>query len=93
MSDTPTAAARASAGPTDWVSGERVFAPPAGTLDPDWLVPAVLEAVPGATPGQAQTAVVAAWQATRAAEPVPGGTPLERAAAGAVAEAVRAFGA
>lgn len=29
--------------PTDWVSGERVFGPPVGTFDVDWLVPAVVE--------------------------------------------------
>ncbi|WP_336922959.1 hypothetical protein [Aquipuribacter sp. SD81] len=37
-----------------------MFAPPTGTLDVDWLVPAVLEAVPGSTPEQARTALVAA---------------------------------
>lgn len=80
-------------GPTDWVSGERVFAPPHGTVDPDWLVPAVLEAVPDTEPAAARHAVVTAWQATRAGLPAPERTPLDRAAARVVAEAVEAFGA
>ncbi|WP_035063091.1 hypothetical protein, partial [Cellulomonas bogoriensis] len=65
-----------SAGPTDWVSGERVFAPPVGTVDVDWLVPAVLEAVPGADPVMARAALAAAWAATRTGAPVPGGDPV-----------------
>jgi hypothetical protein len=56
----PGRTGRRSQPPTDWVSGERVFAPPAGTLDVDWLVPALLEAVPSATPAQARAALVAA---------------------------------
>ena len=46
--------------PSDWVSGERVFAPPTGTLDVDWLVAAVVEAVPGTTPAEARAALVRA---------------------------------
>lgn len=48
--------------PSDWGSGERVFAPPTGTFDVDWLVPAVVEAVPGCTPAQARVALLQAWQ-------------------------------
>ncbi|WP_380166067.1 hypothetical protein [Jannaschia sp. R86511] len=58
--------------PSDWVSGERVFAPPTGTLDVDWLVPAVVEAVPGCAPAQARAALLEAWkraQAVRASPP------------------------
>ncbi|MBX9246916.1 hypothetical protein ICW40_19170, partial [Actinotalea ferrariae] len=52
-----------SQGPTDWVSGERVFAPPSGTVDVDWLVPAVLEAAPEADPASARAALARAWAA------------------------------
>ncbi|MFC3686782.1 hypothetical protein [Aquipuribacter hungaricus] len=52
--------------PSDWVSGERVFAPPPGTVDVDWLVPAVLELAPGTTPAQARAALEAAWRRRRA---------------------------
>jgi hypothetical protein len=79
-----------SSGPTDWVSGERVFAPPSGTLDPDWLVPAVLEAAP-TDPATARSAVVAAWAAVRAGEDPPTGDAVRDAAARAVLEAVRTF--
>ena len=80
-------------GPTDWVSGERVFAPPQGVLDVDWLVPAVLETVPGATPVEARTATAAAWSDHRAGRPADRSDPLRARAADVVAEAVRAFGA
>ncbi|WP_225754566.1 hypothetical protein [Actinotalea sp. Marseille-Q4924] len=53
-------------GPTDWVSGERVFAPPSGTVDTDWLVPAVLEAAPDAAPDAARAALARAWADHRA---------------------------
>ena len=78
-------------GPTDWVSGERVFAPPTGTLDPDWLVPAVLAVVPEAGPTAARAAVVAAWEAVRAGREAPVGGALQDAAAAAVEEAVALF--
>ena len=48
--------------PSDWVSGERVFAPPTGTFDVDWLVPAVVEAVPGTVPAEARAALLRARQ-------------------------------
>lgn len=51
--------------PSDWVSGERVFAPPRGTVDVDWLVPAVLELVPGASPAAARAALEAAHRRSR----------------------------
>lgn len=51
--------------PSDWVSGERVFAPPRGTVDVDWLVPAVLELAPSATPAEARRALEQAWRARR----------------------------
>ena len=50
----------------DWVSGERVFGPPTGTLDADWLVPLVREAVPASGHADARAAVVAALAALRA---------------------------
>ncbi len=80
-------------GPTDWTSGERVFAPPTGTLDPDWLVPAVLEAAPGHDPEAARDALLAGWAAIRAGGVPPGGTMLADAAAQVLDEAVTAFGA
>ncbi|GIG40578.1 hypothetical protein [Cellulomonas phragmiteti] len=83
-----------STGPTDWVSGERVFGPPGGTLDVDWLVPAVLDEVPSATPDDARAALVRAWAAGRE----PGTSPasaspdaLDRRAAAVVREAVTQY--
>jgi hypothetical protein len=81
----------ATTGPTDWVSGERVFAPPDGTLDPDWLVPAVLEAVPGAAPGEARAALSRAWSAHRSGAAAPASDPLDAAARRVVDAAVRDF--
>ncbi|MBC7267622.1 MAG: hypothetical protein H5T76_02710, partial [Streptomyces sp.] len=66
----------ASTGPTDWVSGERVFAPPSGTLDPEWLVPAVLEAVPTAASDDARTALHRAWADHRAGRTGTGTAPV-----------------
>ncbi|MBB2923506.1 hypothetical protein [Cellulomonas cellasea] len=80
-----------STGPTDWVSGERVFAPPTGTVDVDWLVPAVLEAVPSAAPTDARAALAAAWTARRAGTAAPAGDPLARAAGAVVEDAVTLF--
>lgn len=84
--------------PSDWVSGERVFAPPAGTFDVDWLVPAVVEAVPGCAPAEARAALLESWrdvQAGRASDPpsaeVPSPGPLRQAADRVVAEALRTF--
>ena len=78
-------------GPTDWDSGERVFAPPSGVLDVDWLVPAVLETLPGVTPADARTATAAAWSDHRAGRAPDRTDPLRARAADVVAEAVRAF--
>jgi hypothetical protein len=78
-------------GPTDWTSGERVFAPPNGVLDVDWLVPAVLDGVPGATPDDARTATRTAWSDHRAGRPADRTTALRARAADVVADAVRAF--
>jgi hypothetical protein len=86
----PTGPAPA-AGPTDWVSGERVFAPPSGTLDPDWLVPAVLEAAPGATPAEARSALARAWTERRSGAPAGSSDPLAVTARDVVAAAVRDF--
>ncbi len=79
--------------PSDWVSGERVFAPPRGTVDVDWLVPAVLELVPGASPAQARAALEKAWAARRSgdgdadpgrlAHPAPGTDPAGAGSVGA----------
>jgi hypothetical protein len=79
-------------GPTDWVSGERVFAPPSGTLDPDWLVPAVLEAQPQADPGDARAALVRAWADHRDGVAATSGAPLDVVARDVVVAAVRQFG-
>lgn len=49
----------------DWVSGERVFGPPRGTVEADWFVPLVLEAHPGTPHERAREAVRAAWAAVR----------------------------
>lgn len=92
-------------GPTDWTSGERVFAPPSGTLDVDWLVPAVLEAVPGVTPDEARAALAAAWHRCTTGERIYAGDLLKtsdarpeacrdrlrEAATRVVAEALEAF--
>lgn len=78
--------------PSDWVSGERVFAPPSGTLDVDWLVPAVVEAVPGMSAAQARAALERAWRRHRADPPgEPGTSTLDVAAEAVVAEALRSF--
>ena len=78
--------------PTDWTSGERVFAPPSGTVDVDWLVPAVLERcdVPAV---EARAALVDAWAAIRADREPPREDAVRRVAAEVVAEARRSFGA
>lgn len=79
-------------GPTDWVSGERVFAPPNGVLDVDWLVPAVLDGLVGVTPAEARAAVAAAWSDHRSGRAADRGTPLRARAADVVVEAARSFG-
>jgi len=90
--------------PSDWVSGERVFAPPRGTLDVDWLVPAVLELAPGSTPGQARAALESAWMQRRGdggdrvqpgrpgTEHAGDGSPVSVAAARVLTEALETFG-
>lgn len=80
-----------SGSPTDWTSGERVFAPPSGTVDVDWLVPAVLERCEGTTPTEARSALVLAWAAVRDDEEPPLHDELSRAAAAVVEEARRTF--
>jgi hypothetical protein len=50
--------------PSDWVSGERVFGPPLGTFDVDWLVPAVVEQA-GAHPTEARAALQQVWAGHR----------------------------
>jgi hypothetical protein len=69
-----TSAGRSSAGPSwtggDYVSGERVFAPPTGTLDVDWVTPALVEAVArehgrAVDRDQARAWVVTAWAGVR----------------------------
>ncbi len=92
----------------DYACGERVFAPPTGTLDVDWLVPAVAEAHPGTAHAVLRAATVRVWEHVRA---LAGGrplhevhadevlralgdpTPVERTAVGVVVDAVRLFGA
>ncbi|MCL3862208.1 hypothetical protein [Actinotalea sp. K2] len=80
-----------SGSPTDWTSGERVFAPPSGTVDVDWLVPAVLERCDGTHPAQARSALVIAWSAVRDGETPPRHDDLGRVAAEVVEAARRAF--
>lgn len=80
-----------SDGPTDWVSGERVFGPPTGTLDVDWLVPAVLDLVPSATPAQARAALVTAWSVARGGPAPQHPDPLQRRAADVVREATAQY--
>ncbi len=85
--------------PSDWVSGERVFAPPTGTFDVDWLVPAVVEAVPGTTPAAARAVLLQARQGrTARRDGTPGGAradddPVRAVAERVVDEALRTFGA
>jgi hypothetical protein len=79
------------AGPTDWVRGERVFALPTGVLDIDWLVPAVLEALPGVTPAEARTALASAWTDHRSDGTPDRSDPLQAQAADVVPAAVEAF--
>ena len=55
--------ASVSAPPT-YVSGERVFGPPIGTFDVDWVARQI-ERETTASFGQAHRAVVAAWQHAR----------------------------
>lgn len=61
----------------DWGSGERVFGPPRGTVEPDWFVPLVRERHPGVTHDSARTAVAAAWQAVHAEAGRAGVAPAE----------------
>ncbi|MFC5380702.1 hypothetical protein [Aquipuribacter nitratireducens] len=78
--------------PTDWVSGERVFAPPTGTLDVDWLVPAVLDALPGTAPTAARAALERARARLHAAPDTPElHDELELTADAVVREAAEAF--
>ena len=53
----------------DYVSGERVFAPPTGTLDVDWVTPVLVDVArdQGRPLGRdrARAAVVAAWDGVR----------------------------
>lgn len=78
---------------TDWTSGERVFAPPSGTVDPDWLVPALLERHPQATLEEATGALRAAWACHRSERPAgaEGRSPLDETADELVAAAVVDF--
>ena len=78
-------------GPTDWTSGERVFGPPAGTVDADWLVPALLDLEPDATPDEARAALREAWRCLRSDQELPAASELDRAAVRVVREAVRAY--
>ena len=80
--------------PSDWVSGERVFAPPRGTVDVDWLVPAVLELAPQTSPPQARAALEQAWLRRRGggAQQQVFAPELTRAAEVVLAEALATFG-
>lgn len=78
---------------TDWTSGERVFAPPSGTIDPDWLVPALLERQPRTTPEEATRALRAAWARHRSEQTAGADelSPLDETADELVAAAVKDF--
>lgn len=86
--------------PSDWVSGERVFGPPSGTFDVDWLVPAVVEQA-GVHPAAAREALAAAWAAHRSGRSddpgylvtgtPPGGESARQVATAVLAEAVKQF--
>ncbi len=76
--------------PSDWASGERVFAPPTGTFDVDWLVPAVLEAAPGTSPSAARAALLLVRQ-QGARGCASDEDPLRAAAELVVDEALRTF--
>lgn len=58
---------------SSWVEGERVFGPPAGSYDADWVASAALAADPSLTPGEARQQAVRWWQARRAGEAPPDG--------------------
>ena len=89
----------------DYACRERVFAPPVGTFDADWVTPAVLESHPDVDHATARAAVVRAWTAVRllpapvaaddALERLRGAGhetgPLDRTAVAVVLDAVRAF--
>ena len=49
----------------DYACRERVFAPPVGTFDADWVTPAVLERHPDVDQATARAAVLRAWTAVR----------------------------
>ncbi len=84
----------AGAAPSTYVSGERVFGPPVGTFDVDWVAREVERSTP-ASFAQAHRAVVAAWSKARADGVLDG--PVLSAAAGAagappdVAEAIASY--
>lgn len=92
---------RSTGGTGDYVEGERVFAPPQGSFDPDWVACLAAERLPGAPDRarleQAARAAWAAWSELRTgADPahvqelLPGLTSEEAAA---VVGAVRDFAA
>ncbi len=51
---------------SDWVEGERVFGPPTGTFDADWVAGAACALEPRLTHADAHVLAVTAWQAWRA---------------------------
>ncbi|HWG92762.1 MAG TPA: hypothetical protein VNU66_00865 [Mycobacteriales bacterium] len=53
---------------SEYVEGERVFGPPLGTYDADWVASAALEAT-SASPEVVRRLAAAAWPALRAGAP------------------------
>lgn len=100
--EAPTGALGGSAGARvttggDYACRERVFAPPTGTLDVDWVVPAVAEAHPDAGHDAHRAATLRAWSAVRTLadeDAARGGSGrLDDVTAGAVLGALRRSGA
>lgn len=64
MPDTPAPSGRSS-----WVEGERVFGPPTGTWDADWVAGAACALDPALERARAEELARQAWAALRAGVP------------------------
>lgn len=73
LSEGPTPGPRGG----DWVSGERVFGPPRGTVEADWFVPLVLEAHPDTPHERARAAVRFVWAVVREEAELAGVVPAD----------------
>lgn len=76
--------------PSDWVSGERVFGPPVGTFDVDWLVPAVVEQA-GVDAASARAALQLVWADHRGGTGPHGDDDVHRVARKVLAAAVEQY--